>query len=177
MNARAIAKLMLDWFDCLYSYEQILYNIHISGEINNKVFCFVISEKHGKIQIETHTKNFDGFSTIETLTDLAHLWYRVTEQEERIIYSSVTIDGDEYPIAQVESSSRIVLDVERNGIMLQIATHSDGVHLKNTYLLFEKTFDDCLSKAIEKHCCVVHTNAHIKKYYEYAHYFERRENK
>ena len=177
MNARAIAKLMLDWFDYLYSYEQILYKIYISGEINNKVFCFVISEKYDKLQIETHTKNFDGFSNIETLTDLAHLWYRVTEQEERIIYSSVTIDGDEYPIAQVESSSRIVLDVERNGIMLQIATQSDGVYLKNTYLLSETTFDDCLSKAIEKHCCVVYKNAHIKKYYEYAHYFERRENK
>lgn len=177
MNARAIAKLMLDWFDCLYSYEQILYKIYISGEINNKVFCFVISEKHDKLQIETHTKNFDGFSNIETLTDLAHLWYRVTEQEERIIYSSVTIDGDEHPIAQVESSSRIVLDVERDGIMLNIATYSDGVHLKNTYLLFATTFDVCLSKAIEKHCCVVYTNAHIKKYYEYAHYFERRENK
>lgn len=177
MNARAIAKLMLDWFDCLYRYEQILYKIHISGEINNKVFCFVISEKHDKLQIETHTKNFDGFSNIETLTDLAHLWYRVTEQEERIIYSFVTIDGDERPIAQVGSSSRIVLDVERNGIMLQIATHSDGVYLKNTYLLIEITFDDCLSKAIEKHCCVVYKNDHIKKYYEYAHYFERRENK
>lgn len=177
MNARAIAKLMLDWFDCLYSYEQILYKIYISGEINNKVFFFVISEKHDKLQIETRTKNFDGFSNIETLTDLAYLWYRVTEQEERIIYSSITIDGDEYPIAQVESSSRIVLDVERNGNMLQIATLSDGVYLKNTYLLFETTFDDCLSKAIEKHCCVVYKNAHIKKYYEYAHYFEWRENK
>lgn len=177
MNARAIAKLMLDWFDCLYRYEQILYKIHISGEINNKVFCFVISEKHDKLQIETHTKNFDGLSTIETLTDLAHLWYRVTEQEERIIYSSVTIDGDEHPIAQLESSSRIVLEVERNGIMLHIATYSDGVHLKKHISFFETTFDTCLSKAIEKHCCVVYTNAHIKKYYEYAHYFERRENK
>lgn len=177
MNARAIAKLMLDWFDYLFSYEQILFNIHMTGEINNKVFCFVISEKHDKLQIETHTKNFDGFSIIETLTDLAHLWYLVTEQEERIIYSPVTIDGDEHPIAQVESSSIIVLDVERDGIMLNIATYSDGVHLKNTYLLFATTFDACLSKAIEKHCCVVYTNAHIKKYYEYAHYFERRENK
>lgn len=177
MNARAIAKLMLDWFDCLYGYEQILYKIHMSGEINNKVFCFVISEKHDKLQIETHTKGFDGFSTIETLTDLAHLWYRVTEQEEHIIYSSVTIDGNERFIAQVGGGSRIVLDVEREGIMLNMASYSDGVHLKNTYLLFETTFGDCLSKMIEKHCCVVYTNAHIKKYYEYAHYFERRENK
>lgn len=177
MNARAIAKLMLDWFDCLFSYEQILFNIHMSGEINNKVFCFVISEKHAKLQIETHTKDFDGFSTIETLTDLAHLWYRVTEQEQQIIYSSITIDGDERLIAQVKSSSRIILDVEREGIMFNIATYSDGVYLKNSYLFFATTFDSCLSKAIEKHCCVVYANAHIKKYYEYAHYFDRRENK
>lgn len=177
MNARAIAKLMLDWFDCLFSYEQILFNIHMSGEINNKVFCFVISEKHNKLQIETYTKDFDGFSTIETLTDLAHLWYRVTEQEERIIYSSVTIDGDERPIAQIGGGSRIVLDVEREGNMLHIASYSDGVYLKNVYSLFATTFDNCLSMAIEKHCCAVYKNAHIKKYYEYAHYFDRRENK
>ena len=177
MNARAIAKLMLEWFDCLYSYEQELFNISISGEINNEVYCFVISDEDNTLRIETQTKKLDTVSTIDALTDLAHLWYRVTEQEERIIYSSVTIDGDEHPIARLESSSRIVLDVERNGLMLQIATYSDGVYLKNTYLFFEKTFDDCLSKAIEKHCCVVYTNAHIKKYYEYAHYFERRENK
>lgn len=177
MNARAIAKLMLEWFDCLYSYEQELFNISISGEINNEVYCFVISDEDNTLRIETQTKKLDTVSTIDALTDLAHLWYRVTEQEERIIYSSVTIDGDEHPIAQLESSSRIVLDVERNGLMLQIATYSDGVYLKNTYLFFEKTFDDCLSKAIEKHCCVVYTKAHIKKYYEYAHYFERRENK
>lgn len=177
MNARAIAKLMLDWFDCLYSYEQILYKIHISGEINNKVFCFVISEKHDKLQIETHTKNFDGFSTIETLTDLAHLWYRVTEQEERIIYSSVTIDGDDHPIAQVESSSRIVLDVERDGNMLHIATYSDGVYLKTHIFCLQQNLIPAYQRRLKKHCCVVYTNAHIKKYYEYAHYFERRENK
>ena len=99
MNARAIAKLMLDWFDCLYSYEQILYHIHMSGEINNKVFCFVISEKDNNLQIETHTKKLDTVSTIETLIDLAHLWYRVTEQEERIIYSTTTIDGDEHRLS------------------------------------------------------------------------------
>lgn len=177
MNARAIAKLMLDWFDYLYRYEQILYKIHISGEINNKVFCFVISEKHDKLQIETHTKNFDGFSNIETLTDLAHLWYRVTGQEEHIIYSTVTIDNDEHPMAQVGGGSRIVLDVNRKGDTMHIATYSEGVYLKNEFLLFATSIDDCIEKAIEKHCCVVYTNAHIKKYYEYAHYFERRENK
>lgn len=176
MNARAIAKLMLDWFDCLYSYEQILFKISMSGKINNKVVCFVISDEDNTLRIETHTKKLDTVSTIETLIDLAHLWYRVTEQKERIIYSTTTIDGDEHLIVQV-GNTRIVLDVDREGIMLNMSSYSGGVYLKNTYLLFEKTFDACLSKAIEKHCCVVYKNDHIKKYYEYAHYFERRENK
>lgn len=171
MNARAIAKLMLDWFDCLYSYEQILYHINMSGEINNKVFCFVISEKDNNLQIETHTKKLDTVSTIETLIDLAHLWYRVTEQEERIIYSTTTIDGDEHPTAQL-GNTRIVLDVDRKGIMLNISSYSNDVYLKNTYLLFEKTFDDCLSKEIEKHCCIVYANACTIKYNEYVYYFE-----
>lgn len=56
MNARAIAKLMLEWFDCLYSYEQELFNISISGEINNEVFCFVISDEDNTLRIETQTK-------------------------------------------------------------------------------------------------------------------------
>lgn len=176
MNAKAIAKLMLEWFDCLYSYEQKLFKIFISGEINDEVFFFVILEEDNTLRIETKTKDLNTVSTIETLADLAHLWYRVTEQEERIIYSTTTIDGDEHPIVQV-GKTRIVFDIDREGIMLKMSSYSDGVYLKNTYLLFETTFDDCLSKAIEKHCCVVYKNAHIKKYYEYAHSFERRENK
>lgn len=171
MNARAIAKLILDWFDYLYSYEQILYDINISGEINHKKYFLVISEKHNKLQIETHTKNFDGFSTIETLTDLAHLWYRVTEQEERIIYSTTTIDGDEHPIVQI-GNTRIVLNVDRKGIMLNISSYSNGLYLKHTYLLFETTFDDCLSKEIEKHCCIVYANACNIKYNDYVYYFD-----
>lgn len=176
MNARAIAKLMLDWFDCLYRYEQNLYMIYMSGEINHKVFCFVISDADNTLRIETHMKKFDTVSTIETLTDLAHLWYRVTEQEERHIYSSTTIYGDERPIVQV-GNTRIVVGIDRDGNTLNMSTYSDGIYLKNNYLFFETPFDACLSKAIERHCCVVYTNAHIKKYYEYAHYFERRENK
>lgn len=171
MNARAIAKLMLDWFDCLYSYEQILFHIHMSGEINNKVFCFVISENDNNLQIETHTKKLDTVSTIETLIDLAHLWYRATEQEERIIYSTTTIDGDEHPVVQL-GNTRIVLDVDRKGIMLNISSYSNGVYLKHTYLLFETTFDDCLSKEIEKHCCIVYANACNIKYNDYVYYFE-----
>ena len=171
MNAKAIAKLMLDWFDCIYSYEQILLHIHMAGEINNKVFCFIISDKDNTLQIETQTKDLNTISTIETLTDLAHLWYRVTEQEERIIYSTTTIDGDEHPIVQV-GNTRIILDVDREGIMLNMASYSDGVYLKNTYLLFETTFDDCLSKAIEKHCCIVYANACSIKYNDYVYYFE-----
>lgn len=176
MNARAIAKLMLEWFDCLYSYEQELFNIFISGEINNEVFCFVISDEDNTLRIETQTKKLDTVSTIDALTDLAHLWYRVTDQKERIIYSTTTSDDVDHLIVRV-GNTRIVLDIDRKDLVLFVTSYSEGVYLKNIYPSLKTEFDNYLSNAIERHCCIVYANACNIKYNDYLYYFEGGKNK